>query len=336
MPERKLIFFQSALQKALLVTGFFCWSQHLFSQVPGYDITFNQVFDNREYFSDYAFPQTIFGAGLDASLSFDLDSIHGFYTGCSYFYEHGSSILAISPQLILYYQYTGQYLKMAFGSFSRNGRVSMPGIFLNDTLNYYRSNIEGASIFYDNSWGTVNGFIDWTGRVSEDTRETFLVGVDSKLKFGGVFLQATFLMYHNARSYSILDSVPLQDNGILSSLIGYELGDKQDPFSLSISSGIISSYNRFRPQDFDWRRGMISNIKMRYTFFGLNGVYYYGNPIVFEYGDPFYRSGNYGRVDFYIDPFKNPNIESKIAWNLHFVPGEGMHHSQQVLISVTF
>ena len=70
--------------------------------------------------------------------------------------------------------------------------------------------------------------------------------------------------------------------------------------------------------------------------FGLNGVYYYGTPIQFEYGDPFYRAGNYGRLDFFIDPFSNSKIESKIGWNIHMIPGEGIHHSQQILISVAF
>ena len=52
------------------------------------------------------------------------------------------------------------------------------------------------------------------------------------------------------------------------------------------------------------------------------------------YGDPLYRSGNYGRIDLFIDPFKNPRISSKIAWNIHMISGEGVQHSQQILISV--
>jgi hypothetical protein len=324
------------VKKGIFIVVIFYSGLLLHAQNPGYDITFNQIFDNREYFSDYGLPQTIFGSRIDAALCFELDSLHKFSTGLSYLYENGSSLLALSPQPILNYQYTSDHLKMAFGSFPRKEYVDLPLIFLNDTLNYYRSNIEGASVSYDANWGMINAFIDWTGRVAQDTRETFLVGLDSKLEFGNFYLNPIFLMYHNARSHNPLDSIHLQDNGMLSLLIGYDSQKEAEQFYYEMSTGIVSSYNRFRPDDLDWARGVLANFKLRYTIFGLNGVYYYGSPIQFEYGDPFYRAGNYGRLDFFIDPFANPNIKSKIGWNIHVIPGEGIYHSQQILISVAF
>ncbi len=324
------------MKKEILILGFFFSGLQIWSQNVGYELTFKQIFDNREYFSEYAFPQTIFGAALDASVCFELDSVNGFAAGFNYLYEHGSTILAIIPQINLYYRYRGKDLNMAFGSFSRSDRITMPNVFLNDTLNYYRPNVEGASIEYKQTWGTLSGFVDWTGRVSSERRETFLVGMNSRFNFGKIFLNPLFLMYHNARSYNPNDTIHLQDNGIFALLAAYEMKDDQSAYSLNLSAGIVSSYNRFRPADFIWGRGLLSNINFRYTVFGISGVYYFGTPIDFIYGDPFYRSGNYGRIDFFIDPFKNQNIDSKIAWNLHYIPGEGIHHSQQLLISVKF
>ncbi|MEX0986512.1 MAG: hypothetical protein WD052_03460 [Bacteroidales bacterium] len=324
------------MRKALLTIGLLCFISLVYSQKSGYDISFHQIFDNREYFSDYGFPQTIFGARLDASMLFMVDSVHSFAAGFNYLYEHGSSIMALVPQVNLYYRFNKPRLKMVFGSFPRRNRLDFSPAFLNDTLNYYRSNVEGAFISYSKGLGEVSGFIDWTGRVSEDTRETFLAGLRASLTIKGFFVEPAFLMYHNARSRNPNDTIPLQDNGIFSLLAGYRITNIEVPYELSISTGYISSYNRFRPAGFTRGEGMISNIDLRYTIFGLKGVYYIGTPIDFSYGDPFYRSGNYGRLDLFTDPFRNASVESKIGWSFHFVPGEGIHHSQQILISVTF
>jgi hypothetical protein len=324
------------MKKGILIAVALCISLQTFSQGPGYAVSFHQIFDNREYFSDYAFPQTIFGARLNASLLFEVDTVHSFAAGFSYLYEHGSSIVAIPPQLNLYYSYATPQLNMAFGAFPRSGRLNLPLAFLNDTLNYYRPNVEGAWISFARGPAEVSGFMDWTGRVSEEQRETFLAGLDSRVTVGGFFLQGSFLMYHNARSYNTADIVPLQDNGIYSLLLGYSRDNVAIPATFETSVGYLSSYNRYRPGDFSIGRGVMYNIEFRYTIFGVKGVYYYGTPIVFAYGDPFYHSGNYGRVDLFVDPFRNPNIESKIGWSFHTVPGEGIHHSQQLLINVAF
>ncbi len=305
-------------------------------QLKEYNFTFDQIFDNREYFSDYAFPQTIFGARLDAEAVFHLDSTHGFAIGINYMFENGGDILGITPSVDLYYQFQGKNLKMNFGSFQRRGALDLPLYFLADTLNYYRPNIEGALINYAWSWGNILTFVDWTGRVSEANRETFLVGVDGKLGRNIFYVRPSFLMYHNARSYHPEDSVHLQDNGIMSLLLGADLSEMTFFDEMNISSGYLTSYNRFRPDPLQWGRGWVTNLALRYNIIGLKGVYYYGTPIKFEYGDPFYTSGNYGRLDLFVDPFKNKKVKAKMGWNLHFAANERIHHSQQILITVKF
>ncbi len=306
------------------------------AQRPEINFSFDQIFDNREYFSDYAFSQTIFGARLDAQAKFNLDSNHFVAGGINYMYENGGLILGVAPTVDLYYQYRGRNLKMNFGSFQRRNIVDMPLYFLTDTLNYYRPNIEGASINYAWNWGQLLTFVDWTGRVSETSRETFLLGVDGRVGKDLLYLRPMFLMYHNAKSYNPGDSIHLQDNGVMSLLLGSDLSEKTFFDELSISTGYLASYNRFRPDPVQWGKGWVTNLSLAYTIFGLKGVYYYGSPILFEYGDPFYSSGNYGRLDLFVDPFKNKKVSAKMGWNLHFVANEGLHHSQQILITVEF
>ena len=324
------------MRKTFLIISLLTSMTWVYSQGPGYSLAFNQIFDNREYFSSYAFPQTIFGARLDASLDFQVDSMHRFYAGFSYLYEHGSTVLGVAPGIILYYQYENDHLDMTFGSFPRKERIQLPAVFLHDTLQYFRPNVEGARIAYRWNSGMFYSFVDWTGRVSENRRETFLVGLHSRIDVHQFFIEPAFLMYHNARSYNPNDSLPLQDNGLISGIAGYEVELSHRKIKMEISAGYIASYNRYRPQAFEWNSGMISNIKLHLGVFGLHGVYYFGGPINFELGDPFYNSGNYGRMDFFVDPFRKANIDSKISWNVHVVPGEGIHHSQQLLIRIEF
>ncbi|MDF1572523.1 MAG: hypothetical protein P1P82_13005 [Bacteroidales bacterium] len=317
----------------IIVLALACLSAR--GQRPGYAISFYQVFDNREYFSEFAFPQTIFGARLDASLVFSIDTMHSFAAGLNYLYEHGSSVLGAAPQVNLYYTYKTDQLEMALGSFPRKDRIEMPLVFLTDTLHYYRPNVEGGYIAFGGRHLEAYGFVDWTGRVSETTREAFLAGMDATVSVAHFFVNPSFLMYHQARSYDPADVRPIRDNGVFSMMAGALVGDTQG-FSMRLSAGYIASYNRLRPEDLTWGKGWITNIDLRYTIFGFKGVYYFGTPIAFEYGDPFYRAGNYGRMDIFADPFRLKNIDSKIGWSFHFVPGEGLHHSQQLLICVWF
>ncbi len=301
-----------------------------------HDISFHQIFDNREYFSEYAFPQTIFGARLDASLVFRIDTMHSFAAGLNYLYEHGSSVFSVPPQVNLYYAYRSDHVEMALGSFPRRNRIDMPLVFLTDTLNYFRPNVEGGYFAHFSNFFEVYGFVDWTGRVTTNTRESFLAGMDASFSFSHFFLNSSMLMYHEARSYQRIHASPIRDNGVMALLAGYSVDNQEELRSLKLSAGYMLSYDRLRPSDLEWGRGWIANVDFRYTIVGFKGVYYVGTPVVFEYGDPFYQSGNYGRLDIFADPFRKKNIDSKIGWNFHFVPGEGIHHSQQLIMHVRF
>ncbi len=104
---------------------------------------------------------------------------------------------------------------------------------------------------------------------------------------------------------------------------------------LDISSGWVSTFCEGRPVRFGyWTKGWLSQLDARYGIFGLKGTCYLGGASHLVYGDPLYRSGNYGRIDLFIVPFKNPRISSKIGWNIHMISGVGVQHSQQVLVSV--
>lgn len=304
------------------------------AQKPDFYMGLDGIFDNREYFTPYGTHQTIFGARLNPGVSFTFDTVHSVYVGINYMYEFGGELLGVTPQIDLYYAYQSEQLVMKFGSFPRRDVLDYPLMLLTDTLNYYRPNIEGASVSYQWKWGEAHAWVDWTGRETPETRESILGGLDATFRLKALYLTAMTTRYHLAKTTDPNDTNEIRDDGSLAAFIGAELSDQTFLDVFDLSTGWVSTYLQQRPEDMIWTGGWLSRLVSRYKIFGLKASYYLGDEPPLAYGDPLYRSGNYGRLDLFIDPFKNPRITSKIGWNLHFLPGDGLYHSQQILISV--
>lgn len=324
------------MSKKSLFLSLFIFAEVLIFAQPEYKISYQQIFDNREYFTDYAFAQTIFASRLNANLLFQLDTNHQFTGGLNYMYEMGGKPLSISPQVNISYAYASEKIHFNIGSFAREDKLMLQHAFLRDTLSYYRPNIDGALFSYKGSSLEITTFVDWVSRVSEFEREQFLFGLDGKYFWGSFYIAPSFLMFHNAKSYSVSDTIHIQDNGIMSLLAGYAYANTEGGFATDFSAGYMSSYNRFRPNKYNWSGGFFAELELKYNFFEFNAVYYKGGAVDFCYGDPFYKSGNYLRSDFYILPFRNEKIKSKAGWNLHYLPGEGWFNSQQLLLYIEF
>lgn len=306
----------------------------MLAQKADFYIGLDGIFDNREYFTPYGTHQTIFGVRVNPGVSFGFDTVHSVHVGINYMYEFGGELPGVTPQIDLYYAYQSEHFKMKFGSFPRRDVLDYPLMLLTDTLNYYRPNIEGASVSYQWDWGDVNAWVDWTGRETAETRESILGGMDATFRLKEFYLSTMATRYHLAKTTAPADSNQIRDDGSLVALVGAELSDRTFLDVFDISTGWVSTYFQQRPDDMVWTGGWLSRLDARYRIFGLKGTYYIGDPSPLAYGDPLYSSGNYGRIDLFVVPFKNPRITSKIGWNLHFLPGDGLYHSQQILISV--
>ena len=304
------------------------------AQTPRFYLGFDQILDNREYFTDYGYPQTIFGARINTGASFSFDSVHQIHVGINYMYEYGGELLGVTPQIDLYYSYRSDRLDFFVGSFPRRELMDYPLLQLTDSLDYYRPNMEGASVRYSWGWGTVHGWVDWTGRETEEIRESILAGFDATLKAGIFYFNTMATRFHLARTTAADDSNQIRDDGSLVVMAGGDLSERVGLDRLDLSSGWVSTYLRVRPAGYNWNHGWLTQLDLRKSIFGFRGSWYMGGPSPLLYGDRLYSHGDYGRLDFYIDPFRNPRITSKIGWSLHFLPGEGILHSQQILIHI--
>jgi hypothetical protein len=295
---------------------------------------FHSFFDNREYFNEYANDQTMFGARIFAEAGFSLNDHNRFRAGMSYLYEFGSKGDLIAPDIILYYHANKGPLTFYFGAFPRMGLINQPLLLLTDTLNYYRPNAEGMYLEFRKKWGFHHIWIDWTNRQTNTTRETFLIGGTGHFGQGVFFYEHNFIMYHFAAPAIPIPGDHLRDNGGFTAVLGLNLSSKLPPDSTVFSSGIALSYDRLRNvYDIKSPLGWYTELNVEHRGFGFHGTCYLGNSHSIIYGDRFYSSTSYQRIDLYYARYHSSRISGKLQFSFHFVPGV-IDYSQMLVIYI--
>ena len=166
------------------------------TQTFNYNITFEGIGDNREYFSGKANSQTILGSRGAFEAGIKIDN-HQMMVGLSHLLEFGSELNYHQPKLTLYYQYTDAQKDFLFGAFPRRNRINFPLAMLTDTLQYYRPNIEGLYGEVRWGWGHQNAFVDWVSRQTDIKRENFMAGASGKISYKNIFLFFLIFLLRN-------------------------------------------------------------------------------------------------------------------------------------------
>ena len=307
---------------------------HVKSQTFEWRTGFHGFFDNREYFNQYTNDQTMFGSRVYAEAGVSLDDHNHIMAGLSYLYEFGSKGDLIAPDIILYYHANKGPLNFFLGAFPRKELIDQPLMLLTDTLNYYRPHAEGMFLEFRKPWGYQNIWIDWTGRQTNSRRETFLIGGTGHIGKGVLFYEHHFNMYHYAAPAIAVPNDHLRDNGGLTAVCGLNLSAKLPVDSAFISSGIGLSFDRIRNvYDFKTPVGWYSELGAEYKGFGIHGTSYLGDSHTIIYGDKFYSSDSYQRIDLYFIRNQSKRISGKLQFSFHIVPGI-IDYSQMLVIWV--
>lgn len=304
------------------------------SQTFEWSAGFHGFFDNREYFNEYTNDQTMFGARIFADAGFAMDGHNRFRAGLNYLYEFGSKGNLIAPDITLYYNADKNPLKFFIGAFPRMGIINHPEILLTDTLNYYRPNVEGMFIELRKGWGYHNIWIDWTGRQTSARRETFLIGGTGHIGNKLLYYEHNFIMYHFASPAIPIPDDHLRDNGGLTALLGLNLSSLLPLDSVAISSGIALSYDRLRnvygPRT---PAGWYSELSLSHKGYGIHGICYLGDAHTLLYGDRFYSSTSYQRIDLSYTRGSSSRITGKVQFSFHIVPG-ALNYSQMFVVYI--
>jgi len=304
------------------------------------DVHFNGLgfFDNREYKDFISRSRTYSGTRLALDVGLNLDSTNHFIVGVNALHEFGGNPFFRRVNPVAYYSHTGKNWLFNAGEFPREGLLTdYPRAMLNDTLRYFRPNIEGLLTRFSNEHFTETVWIDWISRQTNVDREQFLFGFSGKYKpslKGPFYLAHYFFLLHDAGPAIPIPDDHIQDNGAAQVRLGANLSHKTFLDSLSIEAGGMLSLERTRGVDgFKKPTGFVANAYLSYKRFALYDEFYKGQGHTITVGDAFYEKKTYNRLDIIYTPFLYKGLTGQFILSLHQTPG---YSSNQQAFRVTY
>jgi len=310
----------------LLVILFVLTTAAAFAQ-DSLDVHFNGLgwLDNREYKAFIPRSRTYSGTRTELDLGLHIDSSNTFIVGTNAIHEFGAIPYFLNAVPIAYYHFQSKTWLFNAGEFPRTGLIDdYPRAMLNDTLMYYRPNVEGLLARYtgDHLWQT--GWIDWVSRQTETEREEFLFGAEGAYKpstTGIFYIRDYFLMEHDAGAAVLQPTDHIFDNAALEVRLGLNFTGKTFLDSLSFEAGNLTSFLRERGSTgWQMRNGAVFSAFAGYHRFGVMEEFYAGQGSIIYYGDSFYTKPFYNRIDVIFTPFKGKRIKGQFIASFHFSP----------------
>jgi hypothetical protein len=283
-------------------------------------------FDNREYKDFILRSRTYSGVRITADVGFNIDSNNHFIFGANALHEFGGNPFFVRVNPVAYYSYTGKQWLFNAGAFSREGLLTdYPRAMLNDTLRYFRPNIEGLLTRFKSSHVTETVWIDWVSRQTNVDREQFLFGFSGRYQpslNGPFYVAHYFFLLHDAGATIPVPDDHIRDNGAAQLKLGVNLSHKTFLDSLSIEAGGMLSLERTRGLD-GWQKptGFVANAYLGYKRFALYDEFYKGDGHHITFGDAFYEKNTYNRLDIIYTPFIAKGLKGQFVLSLHNTPG---------------
>ncbi len=318
--------------KNLLILFLFFISMFAKSQNFEYQVLFEGIGDNREFFSNLAHSQTILGTRSAFELGVEKEG-HRLRGGVSYLFEFGSDIDAQKPKLTMYYQFENEKINFLFGAFPRRGKIDFPLAMLTDTLLYYRPNIEGIFGNYKWNWGHENGFVDWVSRQTDINPEGFMAGFSGEAGHKNFFIQNFFLMFHDAVPAVEIPGDHIKDYMGFALQAGMRT-PKNAGLQGYVKAGILSSAYRERTitDGFITATSFFAETEGKYKNFGIKSVLNSGAGHNFAFGDQFYRIKNYWRTDVIWYFINGEKVKGRFNLSFHVLNWNDLDQQQQLSI----
>lgn len=305
------------------------------------DVHFNGLgwLDNREYKAFIPRSRTYSGTRTELDFGLHIDSGNTFIVGTNAIHEFGAQPYFLNAVPIAYYHYQSKKWMFNAGEFPRAGLIDdYPRAMLNDTLMYYRPNVEGLLARYTGEHFTQTGWIDWVSRQTDTQREEFLFGAEGKYKPGAnsiFYVRDYFLMEHDAGAAILLPTDHIFDNGALELRLGLNLTGKTGLDSLTFEAGNLTSFLRERGVDgWQTRNGFVFTAYAQYHRFAVQEELYKGQGSIIYYGDSYYEKTFYNRLDLIFTPFQSGRVKGQFIASFHFTPG--YFNDNQEVFRVTY
>jgi hypothetical protein len=295
--------------------------------------------DNREYKDFVARSRTYSGTRVALDFGINIDSLNHFVVGANGIHEFGAEPFFLKVDPVAYYKFKSSTWQFNAGEFPRSGLLdNYPRALLNDTLMYYRPNVEGLLARYQTRHFMETGWIDWVSRQTETAREQFLFGFDGKYRpslTGPFYVSHFFMLEHDAGTAAPGADNAITDNGGAQIRLGLDFSKKQKALdSLSIEAGGMMSLERTRGVDgLKTPLGFIASLYASYGRFAIYDEFYIGDGSHIYYGDAFYEKHFYDRLDMIFTPFSAKGLKGQFVFSLHRTPG---YTSNQEAFRVTY
>ena len=284
--------------------------------------------DNREYKDFIARSRTYSGTRIALDFGLNIDTLNSFVVGANGIHEFGAVPFFLKVDPVAYYQFKNKNWQFNAGEFPREGLIdNYPRALLNDTLQYYRPNIEGLFLRFinNNKTFTETMWIDWVSRQTDTQREEFLIGLEGKYKpdpFGPFYISHYFMLLHDAGAAILTPNDHIMDNGGAQVRLGLDFSHKTVLDSLSFEAGGMTSLERTRGVDqLQTPKGFVASAYLSYWRLAVFNEFYAGQGSHILYGDSFYEKKFYNRLDFIITPFVASRLRGQFIFTVHKTPG---------------
>ncbi len=313
-----------------------------YSQEKIWKVGLFSFFDNIESGgSEFKIPQTMSGVMFAPEAGLRWDSVHLLGIGINIMHEFGTreAIQNIFPTA--YYELTKGPLDFIMGAFPRDKATShYPRLFIQDSISYYRPNIEGLFLGFNHNDSYVKVWLDWTGRMSETVNEAFIASINGKYKPGVIYFEHFGYMYHYAGKMNPVISEAYHDNLLFKTSAGIDLSGKTFLNILETNAGWVAGFERARANNTGWIKmnGFLWETRIEYKGIGLFNTLYTGDGLMKFYedhgsdlywGDPAYMAKKYNRTDLYVNFYKERKINMELTYSFHFL--ENRIYQEQLL-----
>jgi hypothetical protein len=272
-----------------IILLFFLISAEGISQKPTWNVGLYPFFDNTEFgHSAIQIPQTMAGVRFAPGVGLQFDSIQSINIGINILHEFGSDKAIGDFFPTAYYEFDKKPFRFLMGAFPRKFALERyPRIFFQDSLTYYRPNINGILWEYSRKQLLLSLWLDWTSRQSHEMHEAFFMGFSGKFKPGVFYVQQFTYMFHFAGKMNPVIDEALHDNGVLLTSAGLDFSGKTIFDRLEINGGWIVGLDRARSDGTGWivHHGFLSEAMIEYKQIGLFNTFYSGEGQMYYYND---------------------------------------------------
>ena len=316
------------------------------SQEKNWRLDVFSFFDNTEFGrSAVKIPQTMAGVQVAPEFGVVWDTVNKVNIGINLLHEFGSPNAIDKFYPTAYYELHKRSVSFLMGAFPRSLVIdNYPRLFFQDSISYYRPNINGIFWEYKQNQSYFNLWLDWTGRQSKTVHETFFIGFSGRYQPGIFYLQHFGYMFHFAAKMDPVVEEALHDNGLFLTSAGIDLSGRTFFRKLETNAGWVLGLERSRADNTGWisLNGFLMETRLEYKWFGLINTFYKGSGLMYFYrdhgnelywGDPVFRAKTYNRSDFYVNFLHSHTIDIKLTYSLHFLESR-IYHEQMLKVIV--